>query len=493
MGVKRRQETPTRARRFVTGLVPSAVFASLTFGWAATAAASDCTTATLNRNCEIPIDRENPVSPLPVRVTSQSIVRLVVSRRPLEQILFDVTLVDTVSADPLNAVFGAFIAPIRSFVNVARITPPPGVDVTGPGPTLSSVQNALLEINATQEQIERSLRPFEADAKRIALELRQFQRRPAGRWTLAELELFRMRFSCDVLGVAAPGGMSCGASEPLSKRDLALGQLDALDESIKQTIENYNKLSSAGRALLAGRLDDVVINQANLRASVASVRTARSALVDAAGLTNAINIATTTVSAELPIGGFAARTSRTATIKISAQDLISKATATVATVVVHWGGTRWEVSTGAVFSRVPSRSFQNAPIIENGVPKLDASGKISTRIVETITEPTIVPAVLAHYRLLEHVPARQGQRIAVLASAGVGVNPYSGSADIMYGGTFAYRGLMISPMWHRARDIRLTNGLAVNQELGSGPPPLSTERFWVTKFAIGVSYRIPVN
>jgi hypothetical protein len=95
------------------------------------------------------------------------------------------------------------------------------------------------------------------------------------------------------------------------------------------------------------------------------------------------------------------------------------------------------------------------------------------------------------YRLAEGTAA--SERVALLWTFGVGVNVDSGSADVGTGPAFSYRGLMLTPMWHWGRDIRLTNGIKVNGELGSSPPTLTTERYWVRKFALGVSYRVPFN
>jgi hypothetical protein len=42
------------------------------------------------------------------------------------------------------------------------------------------------------------------------------------------------------------------------------------------------------------------------------------------------------------------------------------------------------------------------------------------------------------------------------------------------------------------RDLRLTNGLHVGQELGTSAPAPTTERYWVLREAIGISYRLPI-
>jgi len=43
-------------------------------------AAGDCATAIANKKCDVRIDREKPVAPLPVRVTSTAVVTITVGR-----------------------------------------------------------------------------------------------------------------------------------------------------------------------------------------------------------------------------------------------------------------------------------------------------------------------------------------------------------------------------------------------------------------------------
>jgi len=105
----------------------------------------------------------------------------------------------------------------------------------------------------------------------------------------------------------------------------------------------------------------------------------------------------------------------------------------------------------------------------------------------------VIPAVFAHYRWGNGFSAG-GQRLAILTSGGIGVNPYSKSADFTLSPlTFSYRGLMVMPSLHFVRDEQLTAGLAPGMELGADPPDLPTERHWVRKFAIALGYRIPIN
>jgi hypothetical protein len=89
----------------------------------------------------------------------------------------------------------------------------------------------------------------------------------------------------------------------------------------------------------------------------------------------------------------------------------------LATTMMVWSETKWEVSAGAVFSWLENRSFQNGPIVVNGEPQLDSAGKVKTVVTENVTRPSVVPFALMHYRLGETSIA--GRRLAALATAGI--------------------------------------------------------------------------
>jgi hypothetical protein len=181
---------------------------------------------------------------------------------------------------------------------------------------------------------------------------------------------------------------------------------------------------------------------------------------------------------------------RTDSIKLSAVDMLVNSSTDLGSVTIKWGSTTsWEVSMGVLFSTLPNRTFQTSPLIVNGQPQPDASGKTNTIVTETISRPTVVPLALGHFRVRE--TAIGDKRVAFLLSGGIGISPYSGVTDFASGVTVSYRLFMLSPLVHFGRDVRLTNGLAVGQTLGSSPPTLTTERYWVKKFGLALTIRLP--
>ena len=475
--------------------------ALLPFALGTAAEANDCSTSTRNSHCRVQIDREIPVSPLPVEVAPHARVTLQVTKRPLETIVFKVELADTAVPDPIAAIFAAFITPLQSVVSSRPVVQPGPAGPVGPTPPRppppappDPIEKALDDVIAEHQRIKASLDATVGAVKAAGELVRVMRLQKAGTWNQSWFVSRRLQVWCVVRDAEPTFGGSCGApAGGVGTRLLPSGSLLVLEKPIETIVANVAALGPAARLKYIAKLEAVVSNQERLKASVMSLQTAQKALLDVtdilAGIdANALLPTTKPLDHEL-IGPFDARTNRTATIEIGAKDLLSKEVTPLAKVVVRWGGTQWEVSGGAMFSATPARDFANAPIVENGAPRRDEGG-VLTRVTETQTRPMVVPAAFAHYRLWE-VPLPDGQRFALLGTGAVGVNPYSKSADFGYGLSLCYRGFMVTPMFHRVREVRLTGGLEPGDELGSAAPDLPTERHWVTKFAVGLSYRIP--
>jgi hypothetical protein len=171
---------------------------------------------------------------------------------------------------------------------------------------------------------------------------------------------------------------------------------------------------------------------------------------------------------------------------VTAKDPVDAGTASVTFVEQ-----RWEVSAGIMWSNVLGRTFQNTPQIKDGQPELDANGKQINLVTETTTKPTVDAIALVHYRIMEWRGV-WNRRIALLASAGIGTGTNGSGPDFAAGGSIAFGNLMISPLLHFTRDVRLTNGVKVGDNLGPSPPPPPTERYWVHKLGIGLTYVVPL-
>jgi hypothetical protein len=492
-----------------------AAFAATALLWAAPAFA-DCRSSIRNENCEVRIDRETPVSPLPLRVKPGAKVTITVTKRPLERIVFDVELADVAAPDPWAAIFTAFSAPLQAIVFGDRSvapTPPPTPSATAP----SFASDAVERIRAVEEELEKidkqhvriraAAEAVDKKVEGVGTKLETLDEKTVGEWTQGSFKTARLQIWCAVSKVQPSAAVSswtetCPSTpEGIGTMTLPVGDLTAAAKALSDAKKAFARLSEAEQRAESGnpktslfaKLNAVAWNQQQLEADLASLAKAQTALLDAAGVLAGIDAAKLVPSdkpaSQKVVGPFDAHTNRTATVKISVKNLLTKEAKPLATVVVQWGGTRWEVSAGAIFSATPIRKFANTPIIENGTPATDDNG-VLTVVTETQTRPMVVPAAFAHFNAKEGtVP--DGQRLALLVTGAIGVNPYAGSADFAFGPTISYRGLMISPMLHRVREVRLTGGLKPGDRLGSEPPDLPTERHWVWKFGLGISYRFP--
>jgi hypothetical protein len=184
------------------------------------------------------------------------------------------------------------------------------------------------------------------------------------------------------------------------------------------------------------------------------------------------------------------------TITVAAQEVVSKTSTALGTVNISWQSNPWEISTGILFSTLVSRSFTNAPLIVNGQPVLDTSGKNLTLVTEADTRPVVVlPLVMANFRLrgVSHYTWENKcpNHCAFLLSGGVGLNLTTKTADFAVGPSFQIGEVIFTTAAHFGRESMLTNGVTVGSQLGSSPPTLPTANKWARGFGFAVSYVLP--
>ncbi len=458
------------------------------------AVADECPAAIANKACTVTIKRDKPVAPLPIRATSTATVTIEVTRRPLEEIVFEETLSDTAAPDILGAIFGAFSPGLQAVRTPQKdSTPVPEASVNTAREETSPVESALNDLHQAQGQLAASMNKVNEGIERSRNYLQTFANTAPEAWEPQHLTNFRRTFYCGVHGPKASIDCQCDEESAGSgTATLPVGTIRVLRMRLRSLTDQFQYLSSSERIRLGELLDDVSNNQRRLEASLDSLLKAQSALLAAAAIVKDIDTNNVDPKAKYTVGEFKPGANRQATIRIKARDMLSAEETELTTVVVVFGDTRWEVSGGVLFSVLPTREFANQPIIVNGVPTVSADGSQLTSIVETNSRPMVVPLVLTHFRLGEW-PLKGQHRSAFLVSGGIGVNPYSGSADFVLGVSLGLRGLMISPMLHWAQDHSLTGGLKPGQELGASPPTLTTQRFWVQTWGVALTYRIPVN
>jgi hypothetical protein len=173
-------------------------------------------------------------------------------------------------------------------------------------------------------------------------------------------------------------------------------------------------------------------------------------------------------------------------------------------VTVLYADPSLETSAGAMVSFVHNRSFANQTITNaTGTPY--QPGDIV--IVQTKTDPEVIPFVALHYRILPEFLWPDHRRGAIYGSIWVGLNAYSAVPEYGGGPTFSWRSLMFSFLYNRAHQTQLVSGQTVNEIVcsptsmaGQSPPPCTpappapvTHTVPLNAFAIGISVRLPTS
>jgi hypothetical protein len=174
------------------------------------------------------------------------------------------------------------------------------------------------------------------------------------------------------------------------------------------------------------------------------------------------------------------------------------------TITVLYADPIFEVSTGVFFSTLPNRSFSNQTIVtQNPGGAVPNQGNVV--ITQAISRPTVEPFVAANWRIGHDFLWLGARRGAIYITTAVGINTNAATtADFAFGPSISWRSVMLSPLYHLGRDTRLTQGEFVGQiwcnasqasgsipKCSGSPPSPSTQRFWTSAFAFGISVRIP--
>jgi hypothetical protein len=180
-------------------------------------------------------------------------------------------------------------------------------------------------------------------------------------------------------------------------------------------------------------------------------------------------------------------------VKTSVVDALTKTSTDIASTTINAQYSRFALSTGVMLSTLKNQTFANAPIIVNGKPVLDGSGKALTQVVVNSTRPSVVfPLVLLSYRA-HSFSKHCGGNCSFLLSGGVGANLSSKTADFALGPSLQIGTVLISPIFHYGRQTQLTNGVKLGQQLGSSPPTLPANYFWAPAFGLSIGYVIPIG
>ncbi len=120
--------------------------------------------------------------------------------------------------------------------------------------------------------------------------------------------------------------------------------------------------------------------------------------------------------------------------------------------------------------------------------------KVHTEIRDHPGRPQVVPFSFFNVRL--GAPWRwKGRLMTFSVTPGVGVNSNNGptTAEFFGGVSLAFGNFFVSAGAHVGHEIKPANGFQVGEKVPAELEEVPTETPWATKFAFGVSYRIPLK
>jgi len=442
------------------------------------------------RQCVVTIYRDAPVSPPALLVPPGTDVFVkVLNTRKNEAVLFTVATTRTTPPDVAGAAVKNLISPLQTLVFTQRTQALDG------GDKIVTEQSAVADtLNSIQDQIR--------NAATLLTCLSNYQvahQTEEGAYTCSQADLIVTRATFDNQKKQATD-----LANKAAHHHLPLDEIDDIEPDIAEATKDC--LAAAAKAPATEQdaqkkpcraADDrYKSNQARLKSGVSDIQKAQSALMVSVDTLEAWLKASKNAPDAIAYQ-FKSSKLINMVVTITGQEVVNKTSSPIATVTINTQNTNWVISTGILFSNLKFHTFSNAPIIVNGKPVLDASGKVTTVVTRSDTSPSVVaPELLVSYRLPWISRFTWENRCpggcSFLVSGGVGANLTSKTADFDSGFSFQFGSLLLTPTVHYGRDNRLTNGLTVGQQLGASPPTLPTENHWVKKFGIAVTYALPI-
>lgn len=238
--------------------------------------------------------------------------------------------------------------------------------------------------------------------------------------------------------------------------------------------------------------NDLVVNQGMLKAWANNIQSAQATIQQQLTSLNQIpdNVADKLYYFDVP-------SLTTVTATVTGIEVVSKTSSAIATWTVSSVTFPFVFSTGLGFSNLVYRTFNNTPLMQNGVPVVGSNGNALSVVTESDTKLSVMaPEVLGSYLIpgLSKLEVKCSFGCSLLVSGGIGANLTTKSADFDTGLSIRIANFLLTPAIHFGRESRLIDGITVGSQLGpSAPSTLPTETKWVRKFGIVFSYVIPLT
>ncbi len=420
--------------------------------------------------CEVLIDRQKPVAPLPLKVTKGTTIQIRVTHRSnLETIQFVPTNTTLPPVDLGASLFSNFSGIMTGFVAV-RPRPSSG-GTQAYDESLQRPYDVSLLVKA-QDHVKNRIETEVATLNELTDQVKSLEEISDEGFNKGVDKFLRVMGDLPLSEASDPSQIC--VTDPRLPECGSIGlQLKSIDIQIAADVAecaSFSLLTDCKSKLIQLQQRQAVLNSAlaKVQAKEQTLKTASEAI------------------AGLPSAGdyiYQVHLDRnvSSSIKISAKDVLSGTSTDLTTVVISWQTTSFSVSAGLMVSTMPGRAFTNGPEIVNGAP----NGKIS--VTETDTKPSwVTPLALFNWEAKASHNADWG----LLFSAGAGSNLTTKTADFAIGPSVRFRDLIITPALHYGKETILTKGVFVGDtNLGSGvTAPTGTE--YRPHFGVAFTYRI---
>jgi hypothetical protein len=427
--------------------------------------------------CSITLMRESPGSPLPVQVPPGTTVQVIVqNQRPNEVITFIATTTSVVPPDILGDIAKQLVSPLSS-VSVFSPAPAPGPKVQPPPPTPDPIYTEQAEVKVLLETTATRIAAVNTDIS--CLEAYTAYDSANNKCLSSPLTKF------DTARTEAMSAISAIAADPLPIVQLAKVD-DELKDRLKTCPTALEAIASDDDRSKARNCNLLQGNQNTLNNSLSNIQTALSALSQIDKILKGLG-----KPSETPPFKVVNAANKSTSLVVSAQEQIGKTSSAVATVIITWQSSPWELSTGVALTSLANQTIANSPNFDNaGVLMTDTNGG-TTHVTVTPSYPSVVfPLFLTSFRV--HTFQANSGNWSFLVSAGIGVNLSTKTADIVAGPSFQYRSVLFTPIFHYGREAELIDGVKVNDHLGPSPPDPPTANQWRPAVGLAISYVIPL-
>jgi hypothetical protein len=518
--------------------------------------AKECSTEKVNDTCTVTIDRSYPVAVPTIQMRPGEKVRVKIDHPlPFEILSLDLQGAQAVAGTDQTAAFVTAAVPnLKGLIFLTQLaTSKTGITVNFDGGPPASIKKYIEDLDRVKEQMD----AYARNATTVYAQLNEVLGTipsdvlPAGQrpssskvsqnfprpWAVDDYPKWRLWMLCEIGGgeecpgpresgppvraLLAAGASLVSALAPCAKppdqpdQKVVTCQMAAVQTEI-------GKMTQDDQDFFAPFLQALNNDKATLSADSAAIAAINTDLGKYWANIQSSSVITVPVPLAVIVDPFDSNTGKNVTLQKSlgrqvvfamnavnevgtpdASVLTATQKKSIVTITVLYADPRFEVSTGALFSMLPNRSFANQTLVTQNSGASPTPGNVV--ISQTIARPTVVLFAGGNWRVCHDFRWWDKRRGAVYLTGTAGVNVNNTAAEFGVGPSLSWRSVMFSVLYDWGHDVRLTQGEFVGQvwcnqtapssnglipKCSGNPPSPSAEKYWRGSVAFGISVRV---